>query len=48
MATNEECLFLFNLVQVLTPHPVQLVLLRAKHQPRHIIKHPTLACLHQY
>ena len=49
MATNEECKFVYNLVQVHIPHPVKLVMLKAKtkRNPHARKETPSLVCLKQ-
>ena len=49
MATNEECKFVYNLVQVHIPHPVTLVMLKAKVRRNPLGKKetPSLVCLKQ-
>ena len=49
MATNEECKFVYNLVQVHIPHPVKLVMLKAKtkRNPHARMETPSLVCLKQ-
>ena len=49
MATNEECKFVYNLVQVHIPHPVKLVMLKAKTKKNPYARKetPNLVCLKQ-